>query len=142
MTYLINKNSTRYYDDSLIFSFETYFYDPSPEVTVDRMQKLGLKFLLVDLNAATIDQDPRHALIGRFEKLLTTMSAKNLKLVTTDNFCLQFALEERSIGKLQTNDEFINIAGTNYESYRNGVRIDRNQKNIQCQNYILKRIQE
>ncbi len=39
MTYLINKNSTRYYDDSLIFSFETYFYDPSPEVTIDRMQK-------------------------------------------------------------------------------------------------------
>lgn len=142
MTYLINKNSTRYFDDSLVFAFSTYFYDPSPEVTVHRMQQIGLKYLLVDLNAATIDQDPRHALITRFEKLLTTMTAKNLKLVTTDNFCLQFALEERKKGKLLTNDEFVDIAGTNYETYRNGKQISRNQKTTQCQAYILKRINE
>lgn len=95
MTYLINKNNSRYYDDSLVFNFQNYFYDPSPEVTIDRMSKFGLKYLLVDLNAATIDQDARHALVNRFENLLVTMTAKNLKLVTTDNFCLEFALGER-----------------------------------------------
>ncbi len=142
MTYLINKNSTRYFDDSLVFAFWNYFYDPSPEVTVQRMQKIWLKYLLVDLNAATIDQDPRRALITRFEKLLTTMTAKNLKLVSTDNFCLQFAIEERRRWKLLTNDEFVDIAGTNYETYRDWKQISRNQKLAQCQNYILKRINE
>jgi hypothetical protein len=40
MTYLIDNNRTRYYDDSLVFSFETYFYDPTPEVAIERMRKM------------------------------------------------------------------------------------------------------
>ena len=94
MTYLINKNRERYLEDSLIFTFNTYFYDKSPETTIERMKKLGLKYLLVDLNAATIDKDPRHALTSRFEKLLLSMRAKNLRLVSTDNFCLELAIGE------------------------------------------------
>jgi hypothetical protein len=95
MTYLINENRKRYLDDSLIFTFGDYFYDPSPEKTIERMKSLGLKYLLVDLNAATIDKDPRHALTDRAEKLLLTMNASNLKLVSTDNFCLEMAIAER-----------------------------------------------
>lgn len=94
MTYLIDKNRERYFEDSLIFSFDTYFYAKSPETTIERMKKLGLKYLLVDLNAATIDRDPRHALTARFEKLLLTMRARNLRLVATDNFCLELAIGE------------------------------------------------
>lgn len=142
MTYLINENRKRYLEDSLIFTFNSYFYDPSPEVTIERMKKMGLRYLLVDLNAATIDRDSRHALTDRFEKLLLTMNAKNLRLVSTDNYCLEFALAERQKGKLKKNDEFIDIAGTNYESYRNGGQIYRWQKLAQCQNYILTRINE
>ncbi len=40
MTYLINENRKRYFEDSLIFEFETFFYDKNPDVTVDRMKKL------------------------------------------------------------------------------------------------------
>ena len=95
MTYLINKNLTRYFDDSLIFGFDGYFYDEeSPEKTIEKMKTLGFKFLLIDLNAATIDKDPRRALTKRYENLLLTMRAKNLNLVNTDNLCLEFALDE------------------------------------------------
>jgi hypothetical protein len=92
MTYLINENRKRYLDDSLLTVFGDYFYDPSPEKAITKMKTLGLKYLLVDLNAATIDKDPRHALTERAEKLLLTMNAPNLRLVSTDNFCLELAL--------------------------------------------------
>jgi hypothetical protein len=46
------------------------------------------------------------------------MKAKNLTLVDTDNICLQLALDEYKNGKLQNDNDFIDIAGTNYESYR------------------------
>lgn len=118
MTYLINKNTQRYFDDSLIFGFEGFFYEESPEKTIEKMNTLGFKFLLIDLNAATIDKDPRRVLTQRYEHLLLTMRAQNLQLVSTDNVCLQFALDEYKNGKYQTSEEFIDIAGTNYESYR------------------------
>ena len=142
MTYLINENRKRYLDDSLLTVFGDYFYDPSPEKAITKMKSLGLKYLLVDLNAATIDKDPRHALTERAEKLLLTMNAPNLRLVSTDNFCIELALWERRKGKLQTNDEFINIAGTNFESYRQWVTVYRNEKMWKCHEYILSIIRE
>jgi hypothetical protein len=142
MTYLINKNNTRYFDDSLVMAFRDYFYDSSPEVTVERMRKMDLRYLLVDLNAATIDRDPRHDLTTRFENLLLTMNAKNLRLVSTDNFCLELALSERKRWKIASDEAFIDIAGTNYESYRNGIQVNRNQKLGQCHMYIIKLINE
>lgn len=145
MTYLISQNRERYFDDSLVFSFDTFFYDKNHELTIDRMKKLGLKYLLVDLNAATIDKDPRHALTTRFEHLLHTMKAKNLTIVDTDNLCLRVALDDYKAGKLQNDDEFIDIAGTNYESYRTTqsgetAMVYRGQKQQNCYNYILKRL--
>jgi hypothetical protein len=145
MTYLINQNAKRYYDDSLIFGFNTYFYDSSPETTIEKMARLGFKFLLIDLNAATIDRDPRRVLTQRYENLLLTMRAKNLTLVDTDNLCLRLALDEYKVGKLQSIDEFVNIAGTNYESYRTNAsgtqqQIGRGQKQKQCYNYIINSI--
>ena len=94
MTYLINNNRKRYLEDSLISTFGDYFYDTVPEVTIERMKKVGLRYLLMDLNAATIDRDPRRVLTTRFEKLLLT-NASNLRLVRTDNFCLELAINER-----------------------------------------------
>lgn len=137
MTYLINENRKRYLDDSLLMIFNDYFYDVSPEKTIERMKKLGLKYLLVDLNAATIDKDPRHALTDRAEKLLLTMNASNLRLVSTDNFCVELAISERKKGKLLTDQEYIDIAGTNFESYRSGATIYRNQKLGNCHSYII-----
>lgn len=147
MTYLINKNNTRYYDDSLIFGFNGYFYENNPEKTIEKMKTLWFKYLLIDLNAATIDRDPRRALTKRYENLLLTMRAKNLKLISTDNTCLQFALDEYKYGKYKTDQDFIDIAGTNYESYRengsgNLIPIGRQQKMRQCYNVMLKTISE
>ena len=137
MTYLINDNRKRYLDDSLVFDFETFFYDPSPEVTVSRMKKVGLGYLLTDLNAATIDRDPRRALTTRFEHLLLTMRAPNLTLIDTDNLCLKVAINEYKAGKLQGDTEFIDIAGTNYESYRDDGSVSRGAKQNKCANYVI-----
>jgi hypothetical protein len=144
MTYLINENGKRYLDDSLVFEFETFFYDPSPEMTIDRMKKVWLGYLLTDLNAATIDRDPRRVLTTRFEHLLLTMRAKNLKLIDTDNLCLQVALGEYKLGKLQSDTEFIDIAWTNYESYRGPTLkvMYRNEKQNKCATYVISMINE
>lgn len=112
LTYFIDNNRSRYYDDSLVFNFDKYFYNKDPNTTVDRMQKLGLKYLLVDLNAATIDKDPRHDLTRRFENLLQTFRSDKLELVQTDSLCLQMALEEKDPTTYMT------YAGVNYESYK------------------------
>lgn len=95
LTYFIDNNRSRYYDDSLVFSFGKYFYDTNPDIAIERMKKLGLKYLLVDLNAATIDKDPRHDLTKRFENLLSTFKSDKLELVQTDSLCLQMALDEK-----------------------------------------------
>lgn len=111
LTYFIDNNRSRYYDDSLVTQFGKYFYDTNPDIAVERMKKLGLKYLLVDLNAATIDKDPRHDLTKRFEQLLSTFRSDKLELIQTDSLCLQMALEEKDPATYMTN------AGVNYESY-------------------------
>jgi hypothetical protein len=143
MTYLINKNQQRYIDDSLVFDFETFFYEPSPEKTIEKMKKQWIGYLLTDLNAATIDKDPRRVLTKRFEHLLLSMRAKNLKLVESDNLCLKIAIDEYKSGKLQSDIEFIDIAGTNYESYRwDNLQtvVNRNIKQNKCANYAISMI--
>ena len=65
------------------------------------------------------------------------MRAKNLRLVDTDNLCLKVAISEYKAGKLQSDIEFIDIAGTNYESYRDGKVVYRTEKQNKCANYVL-----
>ncbi|NCP76938.1 hypothetical protein GW830_02235 [bacterium] len=112
LTYFIDNNRSRYYDDSLVMNFDKYFYDKDSDVTVERMKKLGLKYFLVDLNAATIDKDPRHDLTRRFENLLETFKSDKLELIQTDSLCLQMALEEKN------DATYMSFAGVNYESYK------------------------
>ena len=136
LTYFIDNNRSRYYDDSLVFSFGKYFYDTNPDIAIERMKKLGLKYLLVDLNAATIDKDPRHDLTKRFENLLSTFKSDKLELVQTDSLCLQMALDEKDPATYMT------YAGVNYESYKkdekgNKTTISRGEKQFQCYNHIL-----
>jgi hypothetical protein len=59
------------------------------------MKKMGIKYFLVDLNAATIDKDPRHDLTRRYENLLKTFKSDKLELVQTDSICLQIAIDEK-----------------------------------------------
>ncbi len=146
MTYLINKNRERYYDDSLVMNFEKYFYDTDPDKTIRRMKNIGISYLLTDLNAATIDRDPRHALTTRYEHLLLTMRSQNLELISTDNMCLKVALAAYHQGKLQDEKSYLRVAGTNYESYETDeqgdeIIIRREQKMSECANYIYDIIQ-
>lgn len=141
LTYFIDNNRSRYYEDSLIDSFDKYFYDADPNKTVERMEKMGLKYFLVDLNAATIDKDPRHDLTRRFENLLKTFRSDKLELVQTDSICLQIALEEKDPATYMT------YAGVNYESYKKDEQwvetsINRGQKQFECYNHILELIKE
>jgi predicted HAD superfamily phosphohydrolase YqeG len=89
LKYHISENNKRLYEDSLVTQFDKYFYNKNSDITVERMKKFGLKYLLVDLNAATIDQDPRHNLTTRYEKLLKTFTSTELELVETDSMCLK-----------------------------------------------------
>ena len=65
------------------------------------------------------------------------MRASNLTLVDTDNLCLKVAINEYKAGKLKTDTEFIDIAGTNYESYRGTGSVSRGAKQNKCANYVV-----
>jgi hypothetical protein len=138
LTFFISRNNARYYDDSLIFQLDRYFWTGNPDTTVKKMKDIGLSYLLADLNAATIDQDPRHNLTARFENLLRTFTSSGLELIQTDNICLQMALDEKDT-------DYMTMAGVNYESYEkdaSGVEktINRNEKTSYCMNKIYNTI--
>lgn len=131
LTYFISENRDRFYDDSLVMNFWKYFYDKDPNVAISKMEKLGIKYFLVDLNAATIDKDPRHDLTKRFENLLSTFRSDKLELVQTDSPCLRIAIEEK-------NDTFLEMAWVNYESYTASWQVVWRQiKQMGCYNHIL-----
>ena len=133
LTYFISENRKRYLDDSLVMSFHDYVYDKNSEITVQRLKKLGVKYFLIDLNAATIDRDPRRALTKRFEELLLTFKSDKLSLVKTDSLCLETAIRDFRID----NDwDYIMLAGVNYETYtQTGVYL-RKEKQRACGKYV------
>ena len=142
MTYFIHKNRERYFDDSLVFAFDQYLYNSNPEITSNRMKTLGLNYFLTDLNAATIDKDPRHNLTRRFENLLRTFRSTNLELIDTDSVCLRLAIDENKRW-LINESTYLELGWVNYESYpASWWTIYRWQKQVGCYNYILNMIKE
>ncbi|MDQ1343294.1 MAG: hypothetical protein QG650_13 [Patescibacteria group bacterium] len=134
LTYFISENRKRYLEDSLVQSFGEYVYDENSDVTVERLKKLGVKYFLIDLNAATIDRDPRHDLTARFENLLRTFRSDQLRLIKTDSLCLKAAVET---SKDQKELEYLTLAGVNYESYpASGGVTSRLQKQAACHKYF------
>jgi hypothetical protein len=89
LKYFITDNNKRLFEDSLVSTFDLYIYNKDLNKTIDNMKKLRLEYLLVDLNAATIDQDPRRDLTRRYENLLKTYTSDRLQLIETDSLCLQ-----------------------------------------------------
>ena len=63
-----------------------------------------MKYFLIDLNAATIDRDPRHDLTKRFENLLKTFRSDKLRLVKTDSLCMESAIANSA---KESEDEFL-----------------------------------
>ncbi len=137
LTYFIDDNPRRYYEDSLVRRFDVFFAHDDPDTTIEHMSDAGFGFLLVDLNAATIDKDPRRDLTRRFEGLILAFQSDRLQLIATDSPCLELALAQKNI---LTRDEFITLAHVNSESYMQtdaGLsRIHRSQKLSACRGYI------
>lgn len=140
MTYFIHNNRLRYYDDSLIFGFENFLYDADPQISTNRIKATGIQHMLIDLNAATIDKDPRRALTERYEHLLLTLRSPDAHLIATDSTCLRVAVDEYKNGELQDEREFLNIAGVNYISYTDGKILYPQQKRALCAEYIMQNI--
>jgi hypothetical protein len=66
----------------------------------------------MDLNAATIDKDPKHNLTKRYEKLLDSVSSSKVTLIETDSLCLKIALEDfkKSLKTPEDSVTYMNIA--------------------------------
>ncbi|MGB2111313.1 MAG: hypothetical protein ACPHY8_05835 [Patescibacteria group bacterium] len=108
------------------------------------MKELGLEYFLVDLNAATIDKDPRRNLTKRFESLLYTFTSTDLELISSDSKCLMAARETYINSSKSPQDyvEYLAMAGVNYDGYEDGEKISRTQKRIYCYNKVLNLIEE
>ncbi|MCP4524249.1 MAG: hypothetical protein GY828_08585 [Candidatus Gracilibacteria bacterium] len=140
LKYYISQNNKRLLEDSLVTKFDSYILADTPNKTVENIKTLGLKYFLVDLNAATIDKDPRRNLTKRYESLLKTFTSDELELVATDSICFQTALE--TYQKSQKTDkeyyDFLLTAGVNYDSYTADNRlVGRKQKLDQCHNKVI-----
>jgi len=119
MKYFIVNNNERLYEDSLISKFFDYFYDKENiDMTFERMKTLGMRYLLVDLNAATIDQSPEGSLTKRYEALLDSFRSERVSLVSTDSICLKVALEDYKKSKKdeEAKENFMKIAGVNFNA--------------------------
>ncbi len=144
LKYYISQNNSRLFEDSLIMKFETYMLAENPNATVKNMKDVWLEYFLVDLNAATIDKDPRRNLTKRFESLLFTFTSTDLELISTDSKCLMAARETYINSSKSPQDyvEYLAMAWVNYDWYENGEKISRTQKRIYCYNKVLNLIEE
>jgi hypothetical protein len=112
LKYYISENNTRLLDDSLLTSFDSYIYDTDSSITKQRLEKLGIRYILLDINAATIDRDPERRLTQRYENMLRFVANSQLELIDTDSVCLRIALDGYKID--QDISKYIDIAGVNY----------------------------
>ncbi len=133
LTYYVSENRSRFYEDSLINNFDTYIKGATPDISIDNMSKLGLKYILLDLNAATIDRDPRHDLSRRYELMLDLVRSNKLRLISTDSLCLQLGLS------LRNDPNYLQVAGVNYNSY---VKNEKGEVRAIAANSKLKLCQE
>lgn len=141
LKYFISDNYKRLLDDSLVMEFNKFFYDENNiDTSIERMKKIWVNYFLVDLNAATIDRDPRHDLTKRYEKLLRTFTSTKLELSQSDSMCLKIALEDYNKSAKTSDDlsRYMTLAWVNYESYTESWEtINRWVKQVECYNYIL-----
>ena len=145
LKYYISENNKRILEDALVVTFDTYIKTITPDETVNNMKKLGLNYFLVDLNAATIDNDPRRNLTKRYEWLLKTFTSDKLELVSTDSICLQLAREDFSKSDKTEEDYsmYLKLAWVNYNSYNLDWITDTKQHKLAtCYNRVFTLIQE
>ena len=141
LKYFINWNNYRLMEDSLLTNFNKYFYDKADlNKSIERLKKMWVKYLLIDLNAATIDNDPRRALTKRYENILKTFTSDKLQLIETDSVCLKVALEDYKKSKKTIEDlnNYMLIAWVNYNWYDKQWKVIPKQKKLKiCESRVL-----
>lgn len=140
LKYFTSENYNRFYEDNLVNNFDKYIYSNNSDITVNRMKELWLNYFLVDLNAATIDKDPRHDLTRRYELLLDTFKSNQLELVQTDSLCLRLWIEQYNID--WDFSKYMAFAWVNYDSYITDDKwiessISRRNKQFVCYSEII-----
>jgi len=131
LKYFISENNTRLFWDSLLTSFENYIYEEDNNIVYNRFKALDIDYILMDLNAATIDRDPAKNLTKRYEHLLSYVSDPRVELIETDSICLRVALDNYKIdSNLET---YMWLASINYD-----FEYSKNQKKAACLSVIQK----
>lgn len=131
MKYFISENNARIFEDNLLSNYKNYIHDNNSDISIQRFKKLNIDYILLDLNAATIDNDERKNLTKRYEALLTLLQNKNLEMISTDSTCLRIALDEERL-KIASNS-YMQIAGINYDD----SLLTRTQKKYLCAQKII-----
>ncbi len=112
LKYFVSQNNSRMFEDSLLNAFEEYIYDEDNNVTYERFKKLDLSYILLDLNAATIDQDPAKNLTVRYEHLLSFLNHPKVELVNSDSVCLKLAQD--IYDDTENSEMYLKLAWVNY----------------------------
>jgi len=114
LKYFITQNNSRLYEDSLLNNFDVYFYEQNKDATIQNMKDIGLSYILVDLNAATIDRDPARNLTKRTENMFELATSDKVELIEADSICLKLALDLYQ----QDNDlnKYMTLATVNHNS--------------------------
>jgi len=131
LKYFISDNDTRLFWDSLLTSFDNYIDSQEQDIILNRFKKLNLEYILLDLNAATIDRDPEKNLTKRYERLINFLKSPDVELIETDSICLRVGLDNY---KLESNLEtYMWLATTNHSSQFSQI-----QKKNACLSVIQK----
>ncbi|MEA3304476.1 MAG: glycosyltransferase family 39 protein, partial [Patescibacteria group bacterium] len=117
--YFIENNYTRLIEDSGLDYFNYLSSDNDKQKWAQRVSTMEARYIVFDLNAATIDRTEERTLIKKYEKFLSFLSENpKVKLSQneqgkwlTDSTCLAFAFATD-----QPEQEFVNIAGGNHDS--------------------------
>lgn len=135
LQYFITRNNERLLQDNILEKFWWYLYDENPNTIKERFKDLDLSYILLDLNAATIDNDSRKALTTRYENMLKFTLLADLELIETDSICLKLW---RDYYKKNSNiADYMILAGSNYDS----SEFSRSQKRSACVTQIVNILQ-
>jgi len=88
--YFISKNDIRVWDDNQLAYFEgCYDRFPSKKKLSEAFKRSGYKYLLVDLNVATIDNTPGKTLTKKTERLFQFLNNNpHIRMIATDRVML------------------------------------------------------
>ena len=134
LKYYISDNNSRLLEDNLITEYDYYLNSDNVEKTVDNLKKIWIKYILIDLNTATIDNSSTHDLTNRYEKLLSNLVSNKLELVSTDSMCLQIG--DELYKKNWDAAEFLKYATVNHNSYEWDNLISASSKRELCANKL------